>query len=280
MIRPTFLFIGPDKSGSSWMYKILSQHPDAYVPLAKDTYYFDRYYDKGLKWYLSHFADAPPDAKAIGELSHDYLFSATAAARIHQDLPDITLIVCLRNPVARSLSQFQYMRRGGEVGSDFDVAVNAYPKIVENSRYLENLRTYIKIFGRDRVKVMVFEDLIANPQAFGKDFLTAVGLRDDVDLPYQERVRTAGMARNPLLSRTLKAGANVARHVGLANLVGRIKHAPAVQLAYREIKPSERVTLTPAQNAALWAIFEPEIPALSELIGRDLRFWIPKQDTP
>ena len=53
--RPNFLFIGPDKTGSSWMFHILSRHPDCFVPVAKDIYFFDRYYSKGMGWYLRHF---------------------------------------------------------------------------------------------------------------------------------------------------------------------------------------------------------------------------------
>lgn len=278
MTRPSFLFIGPDKTGSSWMYHILSQHPECFIPPAKDTYFFDRYYDRGIQWYLAHFDPAPQTAKAVGELSHDYLFSPEAAARIHEHLPDVTVIACLRNPIARSLSQYQYMRRGGEVGDDFFEAVTKFPKIIENSRYLENVKTYIDTFGAAQVKVLIFEDLREDASAFGRALLGHLGLNTCVDLPFDDRVREAGMARNPLLSRTLKAGANVARQLGLPNLVGRIKNSSAAKLAYRDIKPGERVTLTDEQQAGLWAQhFGPENEALSALIGRDLSYWNPER---
>jgi len=276
MTQPTFLFIGPDKSGSSWMSYILSLHPDCYVPPAKDTYFFDRYYDKGLNWYLNHFAPAPSSAKAIGELSHDYLFSKTAAKRIKTHLPKVKIIVCLRNPIERSLSQFQYMRRGGEVDSDFYQAVKKFPKIIGNSQYLANLQVYFDLFGTDQVEVLIFEDLKANATAFGKDLLMRLGLNPEVDLPFEERVREAGMARNRYLSLALKSGANFSRTLGFANLVGRFKNGSMAQLAYRDVRKDERVTLTKAQQLELWKkYFQFENKALSTLLGRDLSYWNP-----
>lgn len=281
MTKPTFLFIGPDKCGSSWMNHILALHPECYVPPAKDTYFFDRYYNKGIGWYLAHFAPAPASVKAVGELSHDYLFSTKAAQRIHQHLPNVTILLCLRDPVARSLSQHQYMRRGGEVGADFFGAVRKFPKIINNSRYLDNVNTYVDLFGRDQVEILIFEDLERDAHAFGKDMLARLGLDPDLDLPFCDRIREAGMARSALLSRSLKAGANAARALGLANLVGRVKNSTTAKLAYRDIKADERVTLTDKQKNVLWEkYFGPENDALSDLTGRDLSYWKPNGTTP
>lgn len=52
-VYPNFLYIGGYKSGSSWIYEALREHPQVFVPPAKDIQFFDVYYDKGIKWYLS-----------------------------------------------------------------------------------------------------------------------------------------------------------------------------------------------------------------------------------
>ncbi|MFT4150190.1 MAG: sulfotransferase [Paracoccaceae bacterium] len=278
MTRPNFLFIGPDKTGSSWMFHILTRHPDCFVPVAKDIYFFDRYYARGMNWYLRHFAPARPGATAVGELSHDYLFSPDAAERVRRDLPDAKIVLCLRNPVERSVSQFQYLRRGGEADGDFLAAVRRTPRIVDNSRYLAPVEHWLSLFPREQVKILIFEDLRADPRAFGEDLLRFLGLRTDVDLPYSDRVREAGMARNRLLARILKAGAMAARGLGLANLVGRVKHGATAQLAYREMRPEERVQLTAAQKLALWQIFADERPGLERITGRDLSHWVPRAE--
>src|SRR5437868_1940103 len=142
-MKPTFLFIGPDKSGSTWLSEILRQHPACFVPPLKDIYFFDRYYDRGLSWYLSQFDGAPASARAVGELSHDYLFSTQAADRIRNDLSGVSLLVCLREPVERTFSHYLYMVRSGRTTESFEDALEHFPELVENSRYATHLRTYL-----------------------------------------------------------------------------------------------------------------------------------------
>ena len=56
--NPNFIYIGPDKAGSSWLHDVLIEHPQVFMTPAKDLYFFDRYYDKGLDWYAAHFEKA------------------------------------------------------------------------------------------------------------------------------------------------------------------------------------------------------------------------------
>ena len=46
-MRPDFLYIGPDKSGSTWLYEVLRRHPEVFVPSVKDLYFFDP--DNGME---------------------------------------------------------------------------------------------------------------------------------------------------------------------------------------------------------------------------------------
>ena len=109
---PNFLYVGPDKAGSSWLHEVLLKHPDAYLTPAKDLYFFDRYYDRGLAWYSSQFRDAR-DEKVVGEVCQDYLFHPEAAARIHECLGPVRVMVSLRDPVERAWSSYLYMRKHG-----------------------------------------------------------------------------------------------------------------------------------------------------------------------
>ena len=157
--RPNFLYIGPDKSGSTWLFHVLSRHPECYVPAAKDIYFFDRYYDRGLEWYLSFFKDAPPKAKAIGELSHDYLFSAQAASRIARDLPCVRLVTNLRNPVERTFSHYLYLVRSGKTNQSFEIALEQFPELIDNSLYAKHLSAYFREFRRANIRVLFFDRL-------------------------------------------------------------------------------------------------------------------------
>ena len=57
---PNFIYIGPDKAGSSWLHEVLIRHEQVFMPDAKDLYFFDRYYDRGVSWYATQFKDAGP----------------------------------------------------------------------------------------------------------------------------------------------------------------------------------------------------------------------------
>ncbi len=60
---PHFIVIGAQKSGTSSMFAYLRQHPRIIRPVYKEPYFFDRHYDRGLKWYGSNFP-APPHRRA------------------------------------------------------------------------------------------------------------------------------------------------------------------------------------------------------------------------
>ena len=43
-----FIFLGPSKTASTWIYEAIRSHPDLFVPVTKDIYFFDKYFDKGI----------------------------------------------------------------------------------------------------------------------------------------------------------------------------------------------------------------------------------------
>ncbi len=273
MRAPDFLFIGPDKAGSSWLFELLDSHPAAWLPPAKDLYFFDREYGRGLDWYLRYFEPAPADATAVGEISHDYLFSAQAARRIAADLPGVRLLSFLRHPVDRSFSQYLYIARSGLTTAPFEEAIAQHPEILENSRYAKHLAAYLDLFPREQLKIRRFEDLEASSEAFARQILADLDLPWTEGLAYEARVRGAAAARSPALSRLMKAGAHGARALGLANLVGRIKRGPVQKLLYREYRGEERPRLSPDTRARLTEQFRPDVEALETQLGWDLSAW-------
>ena len=153
---PTFLYIGPDKAGSTWLYEALRCHPDIYMSAAKELFYFNDHYHRGPRWYLQHFAKAKPGHRVIGEVSHDYLFSVDACHRIANDLSDVRLMACLREPVDRAFSLYLYMVRQGRVSGSFEQALEDMTALVDHGLYAKHLSVYISVFGRHRVHVVVF----------------------------------------------------------------------------------------------------------------------------
>jgi Sulfotransferase family len=52
---PDFVIIGTQRGGTTSLYRYLTQHPDIGSALRKEVHFFDRYYEKGMNWYLANF---------------------------------------------------------------------------------------------------------------------------------------------------------------------------------------------------------------------------------
>ena len=111
--HPNFIYIGPNKAGSSWLHEVLVRHPQVFMSPAKDLYFFDRYYDRGLAWYLSQFTGAGPEHLVVGEVCQDYLFHPDAPERMAASLGSCRMMVTLRDPADRAFSSYLYMLRSG-----------------------------------------------------------------------------------------------------------------------------------------------------------------------
>ncbi len=266
-MKPTFLFIGPDKTGSTWLYEILRQHPDCYVPPCKDIYFFDRYYDRGLDWYFSFFRRAPAGVRAVGELSHDYLFSPQVAERIAHDLPGIKLLTCLRNPVERTFSHYLYLIRSGRTVEPFEVALDKFPELINNSMYYKNLSEYFRRFDSRQIKVLFFDLLQSDPEAFAKSVFDFLGLTFIQNIEYSKKVRVASQPRSYLLARLAKSGANLARFFDMTNLVGVVKRSTLVQMLYMPYRHHERPMMDASTQEQLTVLFQPDILRLQSLLG-------------
>lgn len=269
MTRPTFLFIGPDKTGSSWIYEYLDAHPQCFVPEAKDLYFFDREYSRGLKWYERFFEPATLEQIAVGELSHDYILSNEAADRIRKDFPDIKLIAVIRNPIDRTYSHYLYLRRSGMTQGSFADALANFPDLLDNSRYSVMLQRYRDRFPEEQLCFLMFDDLRRRPQVFANQLTDFLGIErmgaENIGI-----VRPASRARSYHLARLMKIGAATARKLGLQNLVGRVKHGALGQSLYVPIDKSERETLSAEDRAMLAEVFAEEFRWIEGFTGVDL----------
>jgi hypothetical protein len=269
---PTFLYIGPDKTGSTWMYEVLRQHPRAFVPTTKDLYFFDRYYHRGLDWYEAFFRDAPHDALAIGELSHDYLFSAEAAQRIAIALPEARLFTSLRQPAERVLSHYLYLLRSGLTTLPFDEAIGAIPELIEKSLYFKHLRHYVERFPASQLQVFFFEDLVRDERQFARAMFSFLGLpQAEITLP--GRTLPASRPRSVTLAALAKHGANLSRDLGFTSLVGVVKRSRLAGLLYKPYGAGERPELSASQRERLWEHFDPDVRQLEQLLGVSLDHW-------
>jgi hypothetical protein len=183
-VLPTFLIIGAQKSGTTWLARMLRQHPNVYIAPA-EIHYFDKDYNyrRGLSWYEQHFA-AAPNQRAIGEKTPDYLWANGNGAEghlpdvhlnIHRTVPSAKLIVLLRNPVDRAVSAVKHIIRSGRISplhAIDDLLIGTKRSLVEGHGvldygfYCRQLEAYLECFDRRQLLVLIYEeDVVAHPDA-------------------------------------------------------------------------------------------------------------------
>jgi hypothetical protein len=265
---PNFLYIGTSKAGSTWIYDVLARHPDVYMAPGKGLYFFSTHFDRGLDWYRAHFEGAD-GRRGVGEVSHAYLYSGAACERIAAALPDVKLLVCLREPVDRAFSDYLDAVKNGKIAGSFEAAIERESAFLEISRYATYLAPYLRRFGRERIHVGLFEELGRDPQAFARAIFRFLGVAEiDLSPRQRERMLPAGRPRSPRLAQLAKRTSHAARALGLRRLRGRAKRSRAVRnLLYRPYAREER----PSPRAETWErlreSFRGEVRELDALLG-------------
>ncbi|MEM9544170.1 MAG: sulfotransferase domain-containing protein, partial [Cyanobacteria bacterium P01_E01_bin.42] len=244
-IYPNFLYIGAAKSGSTWIYKILQEHPEVFVPEAKDTMFFDRYYRKGINWYLSFFQEGT-GYKAIGEICHDYFLSGETARRIYEFSPHVKIICCLRDPIERSISDYLYKKC---IYLKKNVTFNEYisqDQSIKSSKYYQNLEPFYQLFPNQNILILFFDELKQSPPLFVEKLFKFLEVNSNFVPPFlHKKIITAGEPRNYFLAHLAYKMGLLFREIDWANTVGKVKVNPWFNsLLYKPLKNKKEIVKT------------------------------------
>jgi hypothetical protein len=280
MVKPNFFMVGAPRCATTTMYTYLKQHPDIYLSLLKEPIYFGSDLTRqplavtDEASYLGLFAGAG-DARVIGEGSVFYLMSSRAAEELKQFSPSARILIMLRNPVDMMHSLHAlYRRTGNDDLDDFDATLAAeadraqgrrlparcyFPEGLQYTRlarYAEPVARFLRVFGRDRVHVVVFDDLVRDPAGEYRRLLAFLGLPDH---PVELDVDKATELIRPVVLRQMRAASPEIRR---KLKTGRDAHRG----------PRSR-PVSPELRARLAAELMPDVAQLSQLLDRDLTHW-------
>lgn len=160
---PAFIIAGAKKCGTTTFHHLLAARPDVFLP-RHEVGFFDVDANLPLGAYTRLFAGASRD-QLCGERSTMYFASPRGPQRIAATLPDAKLIFLLRDPVARAYSH--YWHRVGRLreGRAFEEVIrDPRNPVLVDSDYSGALRRYFQRFDRARIRVALFEELIAEPE--------------------------------------------------------------------------------------------------------------------
>ena len=187
---PHFLVLGAQKGGTTTLHKLLSVHPKIYMPECKEVHYFSKYADKSIDWYSNHFKDAKWYQK-IGDITPYYLYHPKAAERIKKVLPKAKLVVLLRDPVERTISQIFHAKRHGYEKLSIQEALNAEKRrletndsnshqkhsYVDRSKYIEQLDRFERQYTKKNILVLKSETFFQNTERTYDEIQDFIGVK-------------------------------------------------------------------------------------------------------
>lgn len=182
-VLPNFLIIGAARSGTTTLYSYLAEHPDIYLhaPKRPEPHFFlkEDEYNKGILYYSDKYFSKWKAQSAIGEASTSYIFQEFVAERIQSCLPQVKLILALRQPVERAFSGYWHTVKAGLETLTFDEAVHCETErnaaiadpywsvikpfaYVERGFYYKQITAFLKYFPRERLHIILFDDLVCD----------------------------------------------------------------------------------------------------------------------
>lgn len=164
----SFLGIGAQKAGTTWLYEQISRHPELAFPLGKETHFWDRPHDAAaLERYLGHFTHANGIA---GEITPSYATLPMATVReIYDCNPHLRLMYLIRNPIDRAWSSalmaLQRAQMTLDEASDTWFSDHFHSAAsLKRGDYKACLETWYAVFPREQLLVLRFEQIVNEPE--------------------------------------------------------------------------------------------------------------------
>jgi Sulfotransferase family len=267
-----FFLIGAMKAGTSTMYKYLADHPLIYATPRKEPKFFSKANPTAadVAAYAALFA---------GRTSEPWAFEASTAytkfpmisgvpGRIHSAHPDARLIYMLRDPVERLCSAYLHNRAEGREQRPFEEAVfGGSQEYLNVSRYHLQLDQYVRMFPRDQILVLLFEDFVAEPDKTLADIARFLHLEPGFG--------PIGAARR--YNETSKKRAPIAALRALRKMPGYRLLPARVKLWMSEpmtrTLPSKHDLLDDRLYRRLIEELAPDVSQLQKLLGREFNCW-------
>ncbi|KAL1788640.1 heparan sulfate glucosamine 3-O-sulfotransferase 4 [Sigmodon hispidus] len=178
---PQALIIGVKKGGTRALLEAIRVHPDVRA-VGVEPHFFDRNYEKGLEWYRNVMPKTV-DGQITMEKTPSYFVTNEAPKRIHSMAKDIKLIVVVRNPVTRAISDYtQTLSKKPEIPT-FEVLafknrtlglIDASWSAIRIGIYALHLENWLQYFPLSQILFVSGERLIVDPageMAKVQDFL-------------------------------------------------------------------------------------------------------------
>ncbi len=296
--KPNFFIVGAPKCGTTALNEYLKSHPNIFMVNRKESHYFNtdmpklRGFTQLIK-YLELYQECQPEHLIIGEASVWYLYSSEALHNIYQFNKNAKIIAMVRNPIEMVYSLFMQLKYNLEEDqTTFEAAwklqntrqtgkmlpplyreakILQYGQIGQLSNQIERLYS---IFPPEQVKIIVFDDLKRSPQQVYKEVLSFLGLNDDGQdnfPPVNESKIYNIKWLHRFIYRPPRLLASVLNHW---KPLRDITNGVIDQIREWNTLAFHRQPLPTSFRKELAIFFQDDVNKLSELLQRDLMYWI------
>ncbi len=272
--QPRFIVIGAVKAATTWIQARLQDNPAIHMP-DPEPHYFSSEFDRGEDWYRAFFEHRAQDAAqgriVMGEKSADYLAHPLAAERIARTLPQVRLVLQLRNPVDRAYSDYKmFFRRGTVKGPPEDYLRspdNPHPRFLQDGLYARHLARWYDLFPREQILIYLYDDVRVQPRRIVEAVSGHIGVppvfRPELALAQENSSRSAILPlslRKALapLKQTIRPLRGKPVFENMRSLLAREMHYPP---------------LAPSLREQLRDFYARDVETLEAICGLDLSRW-------
>ena len=213
MKRKLFFIVGAQRAGTTYLLHMMDQHPQINMakPFIPEPKFFlnEDEIQKGEDYYFKKHFVTKETATVFGEKSTSYLEVPEAGRKLKAMFPDAKIIITLRNPVFRAVSNYFYSKNNGlefrsiqdslmnnaVLESYFTTSVSPF-KYIQRGEYVKYLKNYFSIFDKNNVKVLIFTRVAGNPEEIRKIYSFVGADGDYVPHHYFDKINTNDVVYN------------------------------------------------------------------------------------
>lgn len=203
---PDFVGVGAQRSGTSWWYRTIEQHPHVVriEGQSKELHYFGRFWDGDIPADLEsryHSFFPRPPGSLTGEWTPRYMYDHWSLRLLARSAPDARILILLRDPVERYRSGLgRLIRRGG----DTDLNLMMFADALNRGLYHAQLQRVLDHFPAERVLVLQYEQCTRDTLDQLATTCEFLGLEPFTELPAMASERKRPPNPNPELSEAMR----------------------------------------------------------------------------
>lgn len=208
-VFPSFIIAGFPRCGTTSLYNYLILHPSIVPAQRKEIRFFNQNFGIGLNWYKLFFPTSFSKYKLnnkfrkdfmAGDGSGTYVHHPLSPIRIKNSIPDVKIIILLRNPIERAYSQYYHNSKQGIESLSFEKAIENESKRIEGEWermkkekgdysfkyhnfsylsagiYVDILKPWLETFSEKQILILGSEDMNESPQKIFNKTITFLNL--------------------------------------------------------------------------------------------------------